>query len=129
MDLSFPHGQSVNDSIDLSLCSLSYTTVDDITDVAAQLGTGALLAKVDIESAYRLVPVHPQDHPLQAIQWDGRIYIGPMFPFGLCSRRCIELIPAAVRNPPSISLPRRLHYCGPTTFTTFNTMRSLTSNL
>ena len=59
--------------------------MDDITDAVAQLGTGAFPAKVDIESAYWLIPVHPQDHPLQAIQWDGRIYIDPMLPFGLRS--------------------------------------------
>ena len=28
--LSFPHGRSVNDGIDLDLCSLSYTTVDTV---------------------------------------------------------------------------------------------------
>ena len=85
MDLSFPHGQSVNDDIDPSLCSLSYTTVDDIAAVVAQLGTGALLAKVDTESAYQLIPVHPQDRPLQAVQWDCKIYIDPMLNFGLHS--------------------------------------------
>lgn len=31
-----------------------------------KLGKGALLAKVDIESAYCLIPAHPQEHPLQA---------------------------------------------------------------
>ena len=84
-DLSFPQGHSVNDGIDPSLCSLAYTTVDDIAAVVAQLGKGALLAKVDIESAYRLIPVHPQDRPLQAVRWDGNIYIDPMLPFGLRS--------------------------------------------
>ena len=84
-DLSFPHGRSVNDGIDRSLSSLSYTTVDDIAAVVAQLGTGTLLAKVDIESTYRLIPVHPQDRPLQAVQWEGKYYIDPMLPFGLRS--------------------------------------------
>ena len=59
-DLSFPRGTSVNDGIDPSFCSLSYTTVDDIAAAVTALGAGALLAKVDIESAYRLIPVHPQ---------------------------------------------------------------------
>ena len=59
--------------------------VDDIAAVLAQLGKGALLAKVDIESAYRLIPVHPHDRPLQAVRWDGNIYIDPMLPFGLRS--------------------------------------------
>ena len=52
-DLSYPHGQSVNDGIDPSLCSLMYSTVDDMADVVVKLGRGALLSKVDIEAAYQ----------------------------------------------------------------------------
>ena len=84
-DLSFPPGQSVNDGIDPALCSLAYTTVDQVAEVVAELGTAALLAKVDIESAYRLIPVHPQDRPLQAVRWGGQVFIDPMLPFGLRS--------------------------------------------
>ena len=54
-DLSFPSGCSVNDGIDASLSSLAYISVDDIATAAAHLGPGTLLAKVDIESAYRLI--------------------------------------------------------------------------
>ena len=43
----------------------------------AELGKKALLAKTDIEVAYHLVLVHPQDGPLQ---WDGWIYVDPMLP-------------------------------------------------
>lgn len=60
-DLSYPHGQSVNDGIDPSLCSLVYSTVDDVADVVVKLGRDALLSKVDIEAAYRLIPMYPQD--------------------------------------------------------------------
>ena len=84
-DLSFPIGQSVNDGIDPALCSLHYTTVEDIAKIIAEVGKGALLAKFDIESAYRLIPVHPQDSPLQAMRWEGKTYIDPMLPFGLRS--------------------------------------------
>ena len=42
-----------------------------------------LLAKVDIESAYQLNPVHPDDRPLQVVQWDGSIYVDPMLPLPL----------------------------------------------
>ena len=56
-----------------------------MAEIIAELGVGSLLAKIDIESAYRLIPVHPQDRPLQAVQWDGQIYIDPMLPFGLRS--------------------------------------------
>jgi len=84
-DLSFPKGKSVNDGIDPLLCSLSYTTVDQIAAKVAFLGQGTLMAKIDIESAYRLLPVHPDDRPLQAFQWDGHIYVDLVLPFGLRS--------------------------------------------
>jgi len=60
-DLFHPTGQSVNNDIDPDLCSLTYTKVEQVAATTAQRGQGALLAKVDIEAAYRLVPVHPQD--------------------------------------------------------------------
>jgi hypothetical protein len=72
-DLSFPPGRSVNDGVDPDLCSLTYTTVDHVAEIAVSLGKGTLLAKQDIESAYCLVPVHPQDRPLQAVQWKDHI--------------------------------------------------------
>ena len=84
-DLSFPPGSSVNDGIDAAFCSMAYTTVDDVASLIADLGRGSLMAKVDIESAYRLIPVHLQDRPLQAIEWEGQLYIDPMLPFGLSS--------------------------------------------
>ena len=58
-DLSFPHGASVNDGITSDLVSLSYITVDDVAEIVQELGRGALLAKMDIEAAYWLIPVHP----------------------------------------------------------------------
>ena len=84
-DLSFPRGQSVNDGIDPLLCSLSYITVDEVAAKVALLGMGTLLAKIDIESAYRFLPVHPHDRPLQSIRWDGHLYIDLVLPFGLRS--------------------------------------------
>ncbi len=66
-NLSSPAGQSVNDGIDSELCSLMYTKVDEVAAQAVCSGRGALLAKVDIEAAYRLIPVHPQDRVLQAV--------------------------------------------------------------
>ena len=56
-DLSFPPDRSVNDGIDPSLCSLSYVSIDTVAAIVASLGAGSLIAKIDVESAYRLVPV------------------------------------------------------------------------
>ena len=84
-DLSHPSNESINDAIDPQLCSLSYISVDQIARRAMQLGVGAKLAKIDIKSAYRLIPVHPADRCYLGMDWKGRIYIDGMLPFGLCS--------------------------------------------
>lgn len=47
-----------------------------------QLGRGSLLAKVDIESAYQLVPVHPDDWPISSYtMWWTVFFVDPMLPF------------------------------------------------
>jgi hypothetical protein len=43
------------------------------------------LAKVDIQSAYRNVPIHPEDRHLLGMLWDGALYIDTALPFGLRS--------------------------------------------
>ena len=84
-DLSSPHGASVNECIDPDLTSLQYLKIDDIATLISEKGAVVLLAKVDIEAAYRQIPVHPQDCPLQALKWEGRFYVDPRHPFGLRS--------------------------------------------
>ena len=48
-------------------------------------GQGTLLAKIDIENAFRNVPVHPHDRHLLGLVWDGKLYIDTVLPFGLRS--------------------------------------------
>lgn len=85
VDLSSPEGASVNDGVAEELCSLSYVTVDDAAKEVLRLGTGSLLAKVDVKSAYRTVPVHPDDRWLLGMQWEGATFIDTVLPFGLRS--------------------------------------------
>ena len=85
VDLSSPEGASVNDFIESSLCSLSYASVDDAASFVFQTGEGTLLAKLDIKSAYRNVPVHPEDRLLLGLRWQGHIFVDTCLPFGLCS--------------------------------------------
>ena len=61
VDMSAPEGASINDGISESLCSLSYVSVSDAVRNITLQGQGALLAKLDIKSAYRNVPIHPED--------------------------------------------------------------------
>ena len=63
-DLSSPEGATVNDGIDPHFYSVEYTSVDEAVPTAIHLGKGAILAKFDLESAYRMVPVHPHDRLL-----------------------------------------------------------------
>ena len=65
--------------------SQSYITVDQIVEEILELGQGTLLAKVDVKQAYRMVPVHPEDRHLLAVQWEGQTYIDKVLPFGLRS--------------------------------------------
>ena len=85
VDLSSPRGKSVNDGIAEEVCSLSYVGIDEATSGILTYGRGALLAKVDIQSAYRNIPIHPEDRHLLGMLWDGALYIDTALPFGLRS--------------------------------------------
>ena len=65
LNLSAPEGVSVNSGITKELASLSYVTLDKVAESAARLGCGSLLAKMDINQAYRQVPVHPNGHAME----------------------------------------------------------------
>ena len=84
--LSYPKsGCSINSSINKEDFSLTYVTIDDAIQAIQQLGEGAFLAKTDIESAFRLIPVHPDDWELLGMQWGGLYYYDKVLPFGLRS--------------------------------------------
>ncbi len=85
VDLSRPIGASVNDGIARTLCCLKYMKVDSVADAILDIGRGAELAKIDIKSAHRIVPVHPGDRWLLGMKWQGRVFVDGVLPFGLCS--------------------------------------------
>ena len=49
------------------------------------MSKGALLAKIDIKSAYRMVPVCPGERRWLGMEMNGQMYIDGMLPFGLRS--------------------------------------------
>lgn len=85
VDLSSPSNASVNDGISPELSSLRYTTVDHLSTLILQEGRGAFLVKADIQEAYRMIPIHPQDQPLLGVEWGNRVYVDLALPFGLRS--------------------------------------------
>ena len=50
-------------------------------------GRGSALAKTDIKSAFRIIPVHPSDYQLLWFQWKGKWYVDRCLPMG-CSSSC-----------------------------------------
>ena len=85
VDLSSPKHKSVNSGIDPLLCSLRYSSIDDAVAIVKRLGRGCLLAKLDLQSAYRVIPVHPVDRKLLAVTWKDNVYLDAALPFGLRS--------------------------------------------
>ena len=83
--LSYPKGKSVNDFIDKTFASVHYTTFDDAVDCLIRVGPGCFMSKTDIDSAFRLIPVHPNDHPLLGFQFQGLYYHDSCLPFGASS--------------------------------------------
>ena len=85
--LSFPKGKSVNDGIPEEYSSVKYSSVGQAIHSIVKLGSGAFLAKTDIQSAFRIVPVSPADYPLLGFKWRGQYYHDRCLPMG-CSSSC-----------------------------------------
>ncbi len=68
------------------MCSISYTHIyiDQVSHCILNLGLGTLInGEVDIKSAYCIVPVHPDDRYLLAVQWNVQVVVDKVLPFGL----------------------------------------------
>ena len=89
VDLSSSHNFSVNDNLHRNLTHVAYASVDEAAAIMHNLGRQALMAKVDIKDAYRLIPVHPQDRRFLGISWQGAVYVDCQLPFGLASAPAI----------------------------------------
>ena len=113
LDLSSPHGFSINDSIDPDQFSLQYIKFDDVVAMVAKLGRGALMAKFDVQSAYRNVAVLPSQRYLLGMKWRGKFYVDLVLPFGLRSAPFIfnsiaDLVEWILRN--NFMIRDLLHY-------------------
>ena len=64
---------------------MSYITIDDAIKNILSLPPGALLAKIDINNAFRLIQIHPANRHVVATGWKGGIFVDTCLPFGLRS--------------------------------------------
>lgn len=85
--LSYPINYSVNDFIDVEACSVHYTSFDEVLDMVAKLGRGAVLGKMDVKSAFRLLPVNPSDHQFLCFKFNNDYYYDMCLPMD-CSISC-----------------------------------------
>ena len=83
--LSYPPGSSVNDFIPEDYSSVHYASINDTISVVKRKGAGCFMAKTDVKSAFRIIPIHPDDFPLLGMKWqnyfDRRLLMG-------CSSSC-----------------------------------------
>ena len=70
--LSYPHENSVNSGIPVDFSSVRYASIQDAIVFVKRLGVGCYLAKTDIKSAFRIIPIHPEDYPLLGMKWQLR---------------------------------------------------------
>ncbi|KAL0152549.1 hypothetical protein M9458_052272, partial [Cirrhinus mrigala] len=85
IDLSSPHNSpftSINSLIPLEEFSLHYHNVDQAITLIKEAGRGAWLAKVDITSAFKVMPIHPDFWHLFGIRWKNKFYFAVHLTFG-----------------------------------------------
>ncbi len=85
--LSFSKGQLINNGIAPEHTHVQYATIADAIRLVKRAGRGCLLAKTDIKSAFRIIPIYPQDYPLLGFKWWGSYYYDCCMPMG-CSSSC-----------------------------------------
>ena len=85
--LSYPEGSSINDFIPRDMSSVQYATIQDAIYFIKQSNKPVYMAKVDVESAFRIIPVSLADRPLLGFQWHGKFFMDAVLPMG-CSSSC-----------------------------------------
>lgn len=85
--LSYPKhsGLSVNEQIPCEFTQVNYESLDDAIDIIKQIGTNTFMAKTDIQSAFRIIPVHPEDYCLLGFKWEEGFYYDRCLPMGAAS--------------------------------------------
>ncbi|XP_054463932.1 uncharacterized protein LOC129098839 [Anoplopoma fimbria] len=85
IDLSSPHGSSIpsiNSLIPSPDYSMQYTTITNAASLIRLAGQGAWLAKADIISAFKVLPILPEFWHLFGVHWKGSYYFAVRLTFG-----------------------------------------------
>ena len=73
--LSAPEGLSINDFISKEDFAIHYSTIDDAVALLSRFDKGAMMAKVDLKSAFRMVPMLASEWELLGMYWRGQYYM------------------------------------------------------
>lgn len=87
IDLSYPHGEAVNDGINTlnffgKDITYSLPTIGDLVALIQHHGPGAFLWKADLSRAYCQFRIDPLDTPLLAIKFNNKYYLDLCPSFG-----------------------------------------------
>ena len=103
----------MNDGIYPATCHTHYCKFDDAIRLIVDAGKGAPMAKMDIKSAYWIIPVYPKDRYLLGMRWRGYYFMDLVLPFGLRSAPFIfnsvaDMLAWILHN--NFSVTRLIHY-------------------
>lgn len=108
---SWPQEKSVNDGIPNAEATINYDMAEHaIRDlIASELGS--LMLKLDLEAAFRHIPVQPADWPLLGFEWRGNLYHDVVLAFGARSAPYVfNLFAEAVHWILQWNIPARVHH-------------------
>ena len=88
--LSWPR-TAANASVNASIFDfdVKLDAFDKALKMIKELGQGCVMSKIDIESAYRCIPVRPLDWPLLGLEWKNQYYFDVVMQFGITSATAI----------------------------------------
>lgn len=83
MDMSRPEGRSFNSNLTKHLLDkVAMSTARQFGYSAKEAGKGALMSKMDMKDAYKLIPAKKKDWRLQGMFWAGRYFVDLKGTFG-----------------------------------------------
>ena len=82
-----PKGISINSGIPDTESSVQYASISDAVTSIQKLGRGCWMAKCDVKSAFRIIPIKPSERHLLGFKWNNYLYFDKCLPMG-CSSSC-----------------------------------------
>ena len=71
-------GLSINNFISKEDSAIHYSTIDDAVALHSRFGKGAMIARVGLKSAFKMVPIQASEWELLGMYWQGQNYAFPL---------------------------------------------------